>query len=131
MSGRILGIGGVFLKVADMAATKKWYADVLNIKEETAGYGIIFKSDRDKERSKEGFADPYGVFSFFSVDTTYFKPGTKDFMVNFRVENIDDLIAHIKEQGVDVEGPVSEEGCGTFAWLVDPNGLKIELWQAD
>ncbi|WND02138.1 VOC family protein [Temperatibacter marinus] len=123
-TGKVTGIGGLFFKTDDVDGTKEWYRRVLGIQEDQPGYGILFPYDQDKDGLKA-----YSVFSLFKSDTDYLKPGTQEFMLNFRVSNLENLIEKIKAQNVDVEGPVAEEGCGKFAWIVDPNGIKLELWE--
>lgn len=123
-AGRVMGIGGVFFKAPDVRKTKKWYADVLGIHEDEPGYGFVFPYSNDSYGEHA-----YGVLGVFKDTNDYFKPSEKDFMINFRVDDLDALLAKIKEHDIEIEGPVEEEGCGRFAWIVDLNGIKLELWQ--
>ena len=69
------------------------------------------------------------IWSPFAADTTYFGPSQSPFMVNYRVDDLHALIAALREEGVQVEGEVQESEYGTFGWVMDPEGNKLELWQ--
>ncbi|WP_085340450.1 VOC family protein [Aquidulcibacter paucihalophilus] len=116
--GRVLGLGGVFIKSPDPDRLKAWYRDVLGFALDE--YGVNFAL-----AAQEG----YQIWSPFKTDTTYFEPSTRDVMLNFRVDDLDALIVRIRAAGGDMLGDVQEEPYGKFAWLVDPDGTKIELWQ--
>ena len=115
---RVTGLGGIFYKVADPDKTRAWYQEVLGIGGEW-GATFPFKAD-----DPDGFA----LFSPFKSDTDYFGPSDKPFMVNFRVDDLDGLIAQLESRGVEILGR-QDEDYGRFAWILDPDGLKIELWQ--
>lgn len=115
---RITGLGGVFYVVEDVAATRAWYRDVLGI---DGDYGPQLNW------SEETGNKPYSLLSFFA-DDAYLKPGTAPFMVNLRVDDLDAFVAGLAAKGVEVLDS-ADEGYGKFAWLLDPNGVKIELWQ--
>ena len=68
-------------------------------------------------------------WSPFSEDTDYFSPSEKQFMMNFRVENLEELMAQLKEEGVTIIGEIQEYDYGKFGWILDPEGNKIELWE--
>jgi predicted enzyme related to lactoylglutathione lyase len=115
---RVLGIGGVFFKAADRAGLRDWYARVLGF--EIADWGGA------------QFAHPslgYQVWSPFAADTDYFEPSVQTFMVNLLVDDIDGVLARAKAEGVEPVGRDDADPNGRFAWLMDPNGVKIELWQ--
>ena len=116
--GRILGLGGVFIKSPDPDRLKAWYRDVLGLALDD--YGVTF--------SLAGQAGDQ-VWSPFTADTTYFAPSIREVMLNFRVDDLDALIVRILAAGGEMQGDVQEEPYGKFAWLVDPDGTKIELWQ--
>jgi predicted enzyme related to lactoylglutathione lyase len=120
---RVTGIGGVFFKTRDREKQLEWYRTHLGI--ESDGYGFMF-AWRDRE-------DPesigYTVWSPFKDDTDYFDPSTQPFMVNYRVDDLDALVAALKEEGVEVVGEIQQEENGKFAWILDPEGNKIELWE--
>lgn len=115
---KVTGLGGVFYVVRDPAATRAWYRDTLGIDGE---YGPQLNW------SEETGDKPYSLISHFS-DDTYLKPGTASFMINLRVDDLDGFVAQLKAKGVDVLD-TADEGYGKFAWLLDPDGVKIELWQ--
>lgn len=116
--GRVTGLGGVFYVAQDVDATRQWYREVLGI---DGDYGPQLDwSDEPKEK-------PYSLLSFFS-GPDYLKPGTQPFMINLRVDDLDGFVAELKGKGIEVLDS-ADEGYGKFAWLLDPNGVKIELWE--
>lgn len=115
---KITGLGGVFYVASDPAATREWYRDTLGIDGE---YGPQL------DWSEETGDKPYSLISHFK-DDEYIKPGKGGFMINLRVDDLDEFVAGLKAKGVDVLDSV-DEGYGKFAWLLDPDGVKIELWQ--
>ena len=115
---KITGLGGVFYVVKDPEATRAWYRDKLGIDGE---YGPQLNW------SEETGDKPYSLISHFS-DEKYIKPGKGGFMINLRVDDLDVFVAQLKEKGVEVLDSV-DEGYGKFAWLLDPDGVKIELWE--
>ncbi len=115
---RVTGLGGVFYVVADPAATRAWYRDILGI---DGPYGPQL-AWADEPR-----AQPYSLISHFA-DDEYIKPGRSGFMVNLRVDQLDGFVAMLKGKGVEILGE-ADEGYGKFAWLLDPDGVKIELWE--
>ncbi len=120
---RVTGIGGVFFKAKDPESLYDWYEKHLGIKRDPIE-GVTFPWREAQNPSKEGMT----VWSIFSKDTTYFDPSTSDFMINYRVEDLDKLLAALQKEGVSILGKEdSEYGC--FAWILDPEGRRIELWQ--
>lgn len=115
---KVTGLGGVFYVVRDPAATRAWYRDTLGIDGE---YGPQL------DWAEETGDKPYSLISHFS-DDEYIKPGIGGFMVNLRVDDCDGMVAQLKDKGVEVLGHV-DEGYGKFAWILDPDGVKIELWE--
>lgn len=115
---KITGLGGVFYVVNDPAATRAWYAETLGI---DGDYGPQL------DWSLEQGDKPYSLISHFK-DDDYLKPSTANFMINLRVDDLDGFVAMLKAKNVDVLDAV-DEGYGKFAWLLDPNGVKIELWE--
>ncbi len=118
---RVTGIGGIFFKCKDVEASKKWYKDHLGI--ETDQYGGCFRWYDGQ--GKKG----HTVWSTFKKDTTYFDPSPSDFMVNYRVENLVALLPVLKEEGVTIVGEMDDQVYGKFAWVLDADGNKIELWE--
>jgi len=115
---RVTGLGGVFYVVTDPAATRAWYRDVLGIDGE---YGPQLNW------ADEPAAQPYSLISHLA-DDAYIKPGASRFMINLRVNDLDGFVAALRAKGIDILGE-ADEGYGKFAWLLDPDGVKIELWQ--
>jgi catechol 2,3-dioxygenase-like lactoylglutathione lyase family enzyme len=115
---RITGLGGVFLKIADQQATTAWYQEILGIGGE---WGAMFPFKND---DPEGFS----LLSSFKLETDYFEPSKKEFMINLRVDDLDGFIADLEAKGIEILGR-QDEDYGRFAWIVDPNDVKIELWQ--
>jgi catechol 2,3-dioxygenase-like lactoylglutathione lyase family enzyme len=115
---RVTGLGGVFYVVKDPAATRTWYRDILGI---DGPYGPQLAW------AEEPRAHPYSLISHFG-DDGYIKPGTGGFMINLRVNDLDSFLATLRARGIDILGE-ADEGYGKFAWLLDPDGVKIELWE--
>lgn len=115
---KITGLGGVFYVVKDPEATRAWYRDVLGLDGE---YGPQLNW------SEETGEKPYSLVSHFK-DDQYIQPGKGGFMINLRVDDLDGFVAQLKDKGVDVLDSV-DEGYGKFAWLLDPDEVKIELWE--
>lgn len=118
---RVIGIGGIFFKCRDHENTRSWYAKHLGINMESWGAQFNLKDDPHPEA--------YAVLSFFKRSTDYFDPSDSPFMMNFRVENLDALVAELRNEGIELIGEPLEEEFGKFAWLLDPEGNKIELWE--
>ncbi|KRA56767.1 glyoxalase [Caulobacter sp. Root655] len=114
---KVLGLGGVFFKAQDPAAVRDWYARVLGFEVLDWG-GVVFSHPRVGGTN----------WSPFDADTRYFEPSDAPFMVNFIVDDLDGILAKAAAQGVSPTGR-QDEDMGRFAWLVDPAGIKIELWQ--
>jgi predicted enzyme related to lactoylglutathione lyase len=121
---RITGIGGVFLKSkGDGAALAKWYQQHLGLPLEDWG-GAILKWPDDKAEDK-GLT----VWHTASHDSKWFSPSDSSFMINYRVDNLDELLKNLRDAGVEIsKGPESHEN-GKFAWIMDPDGNKVELWE--
>lgn len=118
----VLGIGGLFFKSADPAATNEWYARVLGI--EIAEWGAFFAADAAAAHPGAGTA-----FSPFKADTDYFAPSDAAFMFNLMVDDLDGILARCAQHGVTPLKILPDEGMGPFAHIMDPEGRKIELWQ--
>jgi predicted enzyme related to lactoylglutathione lyase len=121
--GRITGIGGVFFKCQDPDAIKKWYADHFQL--DVDKYGTMFKFHPLNQPDKLGYLQ----WSPFNADTNYFDPSEKDFMINYRVENIEALVEEMKAGGVTVLDDIETYDYGKFVHILDPEGHKIELWE--
>jgi catechol 2,3-dioxygenase-like lactoylglutathione lyase family enzyme len=117
---RITGIGGVFFHSPDPKALAAWYRDKLGLKVEDWGGSIIHP---------QGAGPAYQVWSPFDKATGHFKPSSREFMINFAVDDLDAFAAELAAKGVEVQGRQEMEGMGKFAFVLDPEGTKIELWQ--
>lgn len=115
---KITGLGGVFYVVKDPAATRAWYREKLGLDGE---YGPQLSW------SEETGDQPYSLISHFK-ESKYLEPGNPHFMINLRVDDLDGFVALLKSRDVEVLDSV-DEGYGKFAWVLDPDGVKIELWQ--
>ena len=120
---KVVGVGGVFFKCKDPKAMNSWYTEHLGMK--TNEYGALFEFRNTEDPSQRNFLQ----FSPFSQTTKYFEPSEKDFMINFRVENLEALLDELKEAGIEQVGEIMREDYGLFAHIMDPEGNKIELWQ--
>jgi predicted enzyme related to lactoylglutathione lyase len=121
---RVTGIGGVFFKsTGDHKALSAWYEKHLGIAHEEWG-GAILRWPDDK-----GTDGGLTVWNVAKGDTKWFAPSTASFMINYRVDDLDEMLAQLRAAGVEVlQGPESHEN-GKFAWIQDPDGNKVELWQ--
>lgn len=120
---KVTGIGGIFFKAKDAAASRDWYKAHLGIP--TDEYGWMWQW-RDHEKPEKEGQTQWGVFK---ADTDYFAPSEAQFMVNFRVDDLDGLLASLKTDGIEQIGDIDDQPYGRFAWIMDPDGVKIELWQ--
>ena len=115
---KVLGVGGVFFKTTDMDGLKAWYVRVLKF--ELTDWGGVYFPPLPKGGT---------VWSPFAVDTGHFKPSEAPFMINFVVHDLAGLLAHVRAEGVEVMDEQAMDGMGRFAWIMDPAGTKIELWE--
>ena len=121
MKNRVTGLGGFFFKTKDPNAIKQWYNKHLGLN--TDQYGCTFWW-----KDKEG-QDCSTQWSPMKEDTPYFKPSKSPFMMNFRVENLEELLKVLRQEGVTVVGEMEEHSYGKFGWILDPDGNKLELWE--
>ncbi|WP_010519465.1 VOC family protein [Croceivirga radicis] len=121
MKKRVTGLGGIFFKCDDPDKIKNWYNNHLGLNTDQYGCSFWWK---DKQGN-----DALTQWSPMSKDTNYFEPSQKPFMINFRVENLKELLATLKEEGVTVIDKIEEFEYGKFGWILDPEGNKIELWE--
>lgn len=121
---KVTGIGGVFFKsTGDEKQLAQWYAKNLGINLEPWG-GAVLKWPEDKSED-EGLT----VWTVAAKDSTWFSPSGASFMINYRVDDLDALLAILRGNGVNVlSGPELAEN-GKFAWILDPDGNKVELWE--
>lgn len=121
VENRVTGIGGVFFKAQNSKELVAWYGKHLGLKTDDYGSTFWWKNNKGEDCSTQ--------WSPFAVDTTYFEPSEKQFMQNFRVENLERLLLQLKEEGVTVVGEMESFDYGKFSWILDPEGNKIELWE--
>lgn len=121
---KVTGIGGVFFKAAqDDGALREWYRKHLGMHLEDFG-GAILKWTEDRAEDK-GLT----VWHVAEKDSEWFAPSRSSFMINYRVDDMAGMIAQLKAGGVPIlKGPESHEN-GKFAWIMDPDGNKVELWE--
>ncbi|MBW4888838.1 VOC family protein [Mucilaginibacter sp. HMF5004] len=121
---KVTGIGGVFFKCKDVATVNNWYQKHLGFN--TSAYGTNFEWRDVTDPEKKGTT----VWSPFASDTKYFEPSQKEFMLNLVVDNLEELLTQLKAEGVTIVGEMQVYDYGKFAHIIDPEGNKIELWEA-
>jgi hypothetical protein len=117
----VTGIGGVFFKARDPEALQEWYSTHLGMESDEIGYIVI----------KWGGIDDAGstVWAPFSSDTDYMGPAENQRMINYRVDDLQGLLAKLRSEGVSVEDESMEDENGKFGWCWDLEGTKVELWE--
>ena len=120
---KVTGIGGIFFKCKNPEEMRKWYSDNLGLK--TNEYGSLFEFRLADEPEKKAYLQ----WSPFKDSTKYFEPSAKEFMINYRVQNIEKLVAGLKRAGVVVLDTIETYEYGKFVHIMDPEGNKIELWE--
>ena len=120
---RVTGIGGIFFKCKDPKKLREWYRVHLGFS--TNDYGAVFEWKQATDSTKKG----YSQWSPFKETTKYFAPSTKDFMINYRVADLDALVAALKAENVVIADTIETYDYGKFVHIMDEEGNKIELWQ--
>lgn len=120
---RVTGIGGIFFKSKNPEHSRNWYRKHLGI--ENGKYGGTFEWRHADNPNKKG----YTAWSIFDEQTSYTEPSTKEFMINYRVDDLEALLEVLKKEGVEVIGEIEDLEYGKFGWIMDPDGVKIELWE--
>jgi predicted enzyme related to lactoylglutathione lyase len=120
---KVTGIGGIFFKCKDPVALKEWYKKNLGLN--TDKYGTVFAWYQGADNTKKGFTQ----WSAFKETTKYFLPSTKEFMINYRVADMNSLVAQLKKDGVTICDSVESYDYGKFLHIMDLEGNKIELWE--
>jgi predicted enzyme related to lactoylglutathione lyase len=120
---RVTSIGGIFFKCKDPKQMREWYKTHLGLN--TNEYGAVFEWRQAEDSSKKGFSQ----WSPFTDKTKYFEPSTKEFMINYRVENLEALVEELKKEGVTVTDSIETYDYGKFVHIMDIEGNKIELWE--
>jgi predicted enzyme related to lactoylglutathione lyase len=120
---RVTGIGGIFFKCKDPKKMREWYQIHLGLN--TNQYGAVFEWRQAADSTKKGFSQ----WSPFSEKTKYFEPSTKEFMINYRVENLKALVEELKKEGVTITDEIETADYGKFVHIMDIEGNKLELWE--
>jgi catechol 2,3-dioxygenase-like lactoylglutathione lyase family enzyme len=121
--GRILGIGGIFFKSANRDQMREWYSKHLGLAD--TGHGAMLPWREHDDPQKEHVT----VWTVFPASSNYFDPGHAQFMINYIVDDMDALLDRLKQEGVKIDDNRMNESYGSFAWIYDLDGNKIELWQ--
>lgn len=121
MSGKVIGIGGIFMRFQDPERMNKWYEEAFGLKGN--GYGVLFAFN--------GNSDPKAFMQLgtFPKETDYFGDQDQQYMINFRVENLDGLMAKVQSMGTKIVNEITEYEYGRFLHIEDPEGNRIELWE--
>lgn len=120
---KVTGIGGIFFRSKNPQETSKWYGDNLGMAIDDYGSPFEFRNANRPDEIN------YLRWSPFEEGTDYFDPSGKDFIINYRVQNIQGLVSQLKENGVTVVDEIAEYEYGKFVHIMDPEGNKIELWE--
>jgi predicted enzyme related to lactoylglutathione lyase len=120
---KVTGIGGIFFKCKDPKKMREWYKTHLGLS--TNNYGCVFEWRQGMDSSQKGFTQ----WSPFSEKTKYFEPSAKEFMINYRVENLAGLLDELRAAGVVITDTVQSVEYGKFVHIMDIEGNKIELWE--
>jgi len=121
---RVTGIGGVFIKSGNVQKMRDWYRKHLGVEIEPWG-GAAFRWAGPHNPDGHGTT----VWNLFEASSDYFAPSQAPFMVNYRVDKLEPLLAALREEGCQVAGDMQDSEYGKFGWVVDPDGNKIELWE--
>ena len=122
---KVIEVGGIFFKAKKPSRLRKWYKDHLSFNLNPYGSSFEFRNANSPEKVQ------YFLWSVFKNDTDYFSPSTKEFMVNFRVENIEKTVAYLRKIGTKIIDEVTTYPYGKFVHILDPEGNAIELWEAN
>jgi predicted enzyme related to lactoylglutathione lyase len=120
---RVTGIGGIFFKCKDPKKMNEWYKTHLGL--DTNDWGATFEWRENDDPTKKASTQ----WSTFPETTKYLEPSTKDFMINYRVENLEALVAELKKEGVTIVDDLQVFDYGKFIHIIDTEGNKIELWE--
>lgn len=120
---RVTGIGGVFFTATDPEKQRAWYKRHLGI--DAGQYGLSFRWRHYQDPDQEGAT----AWTIFDQDTKYLNPSNRDHMINYRVDDLPALLKVLAAEGVQQVGEMQEETYGRFAWILDGEGNKVELWE--
>src|SRR3979411_1272300 len=119
---RVTGLGGVFFKAADPERLYCWYENHLGLKRGDGGVAFHWREAQGEYNGKT-------VWALFEKNSTYFEPSAAPFMLSYRVENLDALLEQLRVEGVWIDPKREDYDYGRFAWIMDPEGNRIELWE--
>jgi catechol 2,3-dioxygenase-like lactoylglutathione lyase family enzyme len=122
---RAIGIGGIFFKSDNPKKLAAWYKKHLGIPIDESYGGYTFDWQDDEQRPGKGFT----IWSPFKKDTDYLNPSEKEFMFNFIVEDLEALLDVLESEGIEQVGKMEDTEFGKFAWILDPEDHKVELWE--
>ncbi len=120
---RVTMVGGIFFKTDNPTEMRNWYGKHLGL--DTDEYGAVFRFHPQKNPQSTGYLQ----WSTFSQDSEHMKPSQKEFMINYRVEDIEWLVGELKKEGVKILDEIATYDYGKFVHIMDPEGNKIELWE--
>ncbi len=120
---KVTGIGGIFFKCDNPEELKRWYGKNLGLVTDEYGSPFEFRNANNPDEVN------YLRWGTFPQDTEYFEPSKKDFMINYRVQNLEELVEQLKEQGVTIVDEIATYEYGKFVHILDPEGNNIELWE--
>jgi len=121
---RVTGIGGIFFKAHNPENMYQWYEKHLGIRRD-ASKGAGFQWRESENSEQEGFT----AWAIFPENTKYFDPSRSNCMINYRVDDLDALLEALKQEGVEIDPKRENADYGRFAWIIDPEGNRIELWE--
>ena len=124
MKPGVTGLGGIFFKSNDPKKLTDWYKEHLNIRTDKQGY-VNFAWRENTDPEKKGLT----VWAPFPKETEYFNPSDNPYMINYRVRGLDKLLLQLRKAGVEVDERIEEYDYGRLAWIMDPEGNRIELWE--
>ena len=120
---KVTGLGGIFVKCNDPEATRQWYAKHLGFSTEKWGTTFDWRNDDNPEQKGTS------VWNAFPKETKHFDPSGRDLMINLIVENLEWLLGELKKEGIEPVGAMEASEYGKFAHIMDPDGIKLELWE--
>jgi predicted enzyme related to lactoylglutathione lyase len=122
---KVRGIGGIFFRANDPKALRAWYEKHLGLPLAPEGH-VIFPWKQAEDPNFEGMT----VWSVFPKETDYFGATRPSFMINYIVDDLDAVLAELREAGAEVDDRIEDYGYGRFGWATDPEGNRLELWEA-
>jgi predicted enzyme related to lactoylglutathione lyase len=122
---RVVGLGGVFYKAKDPEAQTAWYRDKLGLKPGDGYQGVEMRWRRPEEPDRQDMS----LVAFFEQDSDYVGKGGHAFMLNFVVQDIEGLVDKLRADGCEVSEKIIHESYGKFAWVTDPEGVRVEIWE--